>query len=60
MERTNPGYTEHLFRPVYELNTATVWLGGAVDTQLVNYCYTGMATMNVALTVSGAMVAGVC
>lgn len=60
MERTNPGYTEHLFRPVYELNTASIWLGGAVGTPFVNYWYAGMGTMNLALTVSGVMVAGGC
>ena len=60
MERTNPGYTEHLFRPVYELNTATAWIGGAITTPLISFWHTGMATMNVSLSISGVMVVGGC
>ena len=57
MKKIDPIYSEHLFRPIYELNTATAWLGGGLATPFLSQIYSGGGSLPTALTIGGGMLA---
>ncbi len=54
-KKIDPLYSEHLFRPVFELSAAVVWLLGAVATPVTSILYSGGTTLLMALGVSALM-----
>lgn len=54
--KIDPRYSEHLFRPIFELNSSMIWLSGAVCTPIVSSFYTDGTRLVEATAVSLAMV----
>jgi len=59
VHKTSHRYTEYLFRPIYEIQTATWWGIGAFSTLLTGGAAT-QSSWTVTLTVAGILVAGSC
>jgi len=55
MRKIDPMYSEHLFRPVFELNAAFVWLLGAICTPIISILYTGSVSLTLSLTIAVVM-----
>lgn len=48
VKKIDPMYSEHLFRPVFEINIATIWIIGAIATPVLSAMYTEGATLGMA------------
>lgn len=55
MHKSDPAYSENLFRPVLELNSAATWMIGGVATPLLSAIYTGSSTLPTAMTLGFSM-----
>lgn len=60
-KKIDPLYSEHLFRPVFELSTSVAWAFGAIATPVISFLYSGGTALMMALgiTVFMLVVAGV-
>lgn len=56
MRKHDPLYTEDVFRPIFELNSATVWVIGGVSTPILSAAYTGESSILTALMLGAGMV----
>ena len=57
MKKIDPIYSEHLFRPIYELNSATAWLSGGLATPFLSQIYSGGGNLQTAMAIGGGMLA---
>lgn len=54
--KIDPRYSEHLFRPIFELNSSATWLVGAVTTPIISSIYTDGARLTEATVIASAMI----
>jgi conjugal transfer pilus assembly protein TraD len=54
-KRIDPRYTEHLFRPIYEINTAATWAAGAVATPITSAVGSSISSLSIPLGISAGM-----
>ena len=55
VEKIDPSYSEHLFRPIFELNASAFWALGAISTPIVSSIYVGTGVLTESLVIAGLM-----
>lgn len=55
MSKLQPGYSEHIFRPVYEVNQSAIWIGGAIATPMMSYLFDGNGQFGISGYIMGGM-----
>lgn len=56
MRKSDPTYTENLFRPVFELNTVGSWIAGGIATPILSSLYTGTSILGTSMTLGLGMI----
>jgi conjugal transfer pilus assembly protein TraD len=56
MHKSDPIYSENVFRPIYELRTSLSWMTGGALTPLLSAAYTGASSLTTAFAISAGMV----